>query len=196
MSILLTKEQILRVCPTISSALQNMIDGLKMTAENPNLRADMGTWGSQVDSLDGPICYGCAATYSVFNIHKQLGTLNVEDIVGRVKENTDFILGTPSKVIESDPDKMFLYRFELAINEARYRELYELFSLYEVPLPDTLHRIPYAYFMSGNNIEPLPRWQMLADAFRYVEANGLSYDRVSFEYGLPVVFDFAEEKSC
>lgn len=196
MSILLTKKQILSVCPTISAALQNMIDGLKMTMENPNLRASMSTWGSQVNSLDGPVCYGCAATYSVLNIHKKLGSLDSQDIMGLAKENTDFILGTPSKVMESDPDKMFFYRFELAINSARCRELYELFNLYDVPLPATLHRIPYAYFMTGFNINALPLWQMLTDAFRYVESNGLPYARVSFEYGFPVVSDIAEEKSC
>ena len=101
----------------VSTALQAMIDGLKLQSQRKDFRVDMSTFGSYHESRnkENPVCFGCAATCTV----QQLCKVNFTDSqIDSLKERSFLTIGNSND----------LDRFEDAIDSARLGNLLPIFS--------------------------------------------------------------------
>lgn len=106
------------VAPKMSDAVQAMHDGLKSTIFNPLLRVNMDTFGDK----KGPICFGCAATYTLMQLDG--GALSA--IFGNLDTRH-------SRAETFKFDHKDLIDFEHAIDRFRSGNYYGLYEFYDVP---------------------------------------------------------------
>lgn len=154
---MLTREQILKACPTPEDALQAMVDGL--AAPKPeNFRIAMWTFGDNFSDMDSgkQICCGCAATYTVCQI------------IGFDKVIKDVELQKELFVSHHVDERSDLGTFEAALDHARSLQLSPLYHWYAEPYPFNVNLILSESLYLDNEFTPaiLDEWRRLIKTLR------------------------------
>lgn len=132
-------------CPTPSSAIRAMINGLRNQSQRDDFSVDMLTFGAHI----GSTCFGCAATCAV----QQATGINF---------TRDSIKSCVSKSKAVGVSPLHLQQFEYVIDDLRLGAIAPLFEYYDLDIPRELICLDLPLMVNSTWEDSLPAYEALA----------------------------------